>query len=244
MTGLRIAPQLGVLGKRLERLKRTMSASEFKPELATYAKRTLEDCVRTTPVRSEAIITKAQATQYDHRVNYIPSVHTLHNPTLIVNDTGEHWIYVNEKWYNGEWHLPDEVYAAYQELLIERERRMQTSRSEFINERKQARFLYRRSWYQVAQSLGLALSVGAAIINSRTRKKPPKEPPKAYGQWRGGAKVLSVVIRNVFLDIRTKYWNGNGKQILAQAQAKNRAAFIKACSDKAKREISAARQIR
>ena len=242
MTGLRIDTAVGTLSKRLAALRQKTQASNFRPELERFTKRTLEDCIKTTPVRSEALITRAQAKQYKNRVNYIPSVHSLENPSLIVNDKGEEWIFMDAKWYRSDWRLPAPVFAAYSELSVERQRRMRTSQATFIEERKQARFLYQRSWYQVAQSLGLTISVAAAIIASHTRKKPAKEPLRAYGQFRGGGRVMSVVIQNPFLDQPGKYWKGNGKQILAQATAKNRKQFLKECEDKAKREVSAARK--
>lgn len=243
MTGLRVDVATGILRKRLAVLKQSLSASEFRPEVADFASRTLQDCIATTPVRSEALIAKNQRTQYVHRVNFIPSYFELVDPSLRVNEMGQQWVYTQGKWYlASEWRLPDEVFAAYQMLTDERDRRLSTIESEFIAERKQVRFLYQRSWYQVAQSLGLAISVAAAIIASHTRRKPAKEPPKAFGQWRGGGKVLSVVIQNPFLDQPGKYWKGNGKQILAQATARNRPRFIKACEDRTKRAISAARR--
>lgn len=243
MTGLRIAPQIGVLGRRMQRLKRSVRADEFRPELARHTKRVLDDCVKATPVRNEALITRAQVKQYEHRINYIPSVHTLSDPSLIVNDQGQPWVYMGGKWYLATNNMPPQVYGAYQQLNAERNRRIQTTQSDFVAQRKQARFLYQRSWWQVGQSLGLVVSVAAAVIASHTRRKPAKEPPKSYGQWRGGTKVLSVVIFNRFLDIVTKYWpSGNGKQILAQSNAKNLPRLRKECADKVKREISAARR--
>lgn len=244
MTGLRLDTAVGTLRKRLAKLQTSTSASSFRPELEKFAKNTLNDCIIATPVRSETLIAKAQHIQYEHRINFIPSYHDLLDPSLRVNSTtGEAWIYCNAKWYNASWRLPDEVFSAFADLNQERERRLGTIESDFIEQRKQARFLYQRSWWQVGQSLGLALSVGAANTASHTRRKPPKTPPAAYGQWRGGKTVLSVVIVNKFLDVVTAYWpSGNGKQILAQATAKNRPAFYKSVEDKVKREISAARR--
>jgi hypothetical protein len=242
MTGLRLDTAIGTISKRLATLRGKLSASSFKPELERFTARTLSDCIAATPVRNEALITRNQQQQYRNRINYIPSVHTLENPSLIVNEQGESWVFVDDKWYNSEWRLPARVFAAFSELNEERNRRIQTTQAQFINERKQARFLYQRSWWQVAQSLGLTISVAAAVVASHTRRKPAKEPMKAYGQWRGGGRVLSVVIVNKFLDAVGKYWKGNGKAILAQATARNRARFLKECEDKVKREISAARQ--
>lgn len=243
MTGLRLDKALGVLGKRLGKLKASTSALEFRTEVAEFTRKTLVDCIQATPVRNEGLIQSAQIKQYRNRINYIPSVHTLENPTLIVNEMGQEWVYSNGKWYNAsEWKLPNDVLAAYEELSQERSRRIDTAQGEFIAERKQSRFLYQRSWWQVAQSLGLSVIASAAIIASRTRRNPPKEPPKAYGQWRGGKNTLTVIIYNMFLSVAGKYWNGNGKAILAQATAKNRPSFLKAVNDKVKRKISASRR--
>lgn len=244
MTGLRLDTVTGVLGKRIAALKQSTQASNFRPELERHVSRVLTDCIASTPARPEAKITAAQHNQYRSRINAIPSVHTLTDPALRVNDVGEEWIYNAGKWYRSDWHLPDEVFAAYQALAEERARRMATVESEFISNRLQARWLYQRSWWQVAKSLGIALGVAAQIIASHTRRKPAKEPPKGYGQWRGGKSVLSVTIRNPFLDTAGRYWNGNGQQILAQATAKNLPRFQKEVNDKIKRDISAARQIK
>lgn len=237
MTGLRLDTVTGVLGKRIAALKQSTQASNFRPELERHVGRVLTDCIASTPARPEAKITAAQHNQYRARINAIPSVHTLTDPALRVNDVGEEWIYNAGKWYRSDWHLPDEVFSAYQALAEERARRMATVESEFIANRLQARWLYQRSWWQVAKSLGIALGVAAQIIASHTRMKPAKEPPKGYGQWRGGGRVLSVVIRFTFLDTKTAYWIGNGEQILKQADAKNRPRLLKEVNDKIKREI-------
>jgi len=241
-TGLRLDTAIGTLRKRLGNLKQSCQASEFRSELERFARDTLKDCIAATPVRNEALIVANQRKQYRKRVDFIPSAHELIDPSLRVNENGEPWIYTQGKWYNGNWHLPDEVFAAFAMLDQERQRRMATIEATFINERKQARFLYQRSWWQVANSLGLSLSVSAAIISSHSRHNPKKEPTKAYGQWRGGMRVLSVVIVNTFLDVAGKYWKGNGKAILKQATAKNYPSFIKRVNDKVKRKISLARQ--
>lgn len=240
-TGLRLP--IDTLRRRFAKLKDSTRAEDFRPELARFATATLKDCIATTPVRSDALIARNQVVQYHHRVNYIPSFHTLNDPTLIHNEQEEDWIYYGGKWYNGAWDLPSDVYAAYQELWQERQRRLSTAQGEFVDERKQARFLYQRSWWQVMQSLGLSASVAAAISASRTRRKPAKEPSRGYGQWRGGKNVLTILIVNTFLDVKGKYWQGNGKAILAQATAKNKTRFFKECGDKVKREIATARRV-
>jgi len=240
MTGLRINTEK--LRKRLRAFADKSKAEDFRPELVRFASRTLADCIQATPVRALSVIEANQRKQYERRINYIPSYHELEDPSLIVNDQGEEWIYAFGKWYNAQWNLKDEVWGAYMDLAQERARRMATLQSDFVNGRAQARFLFQRSWWQVAQSLGIALSVAAAIIDSRSRKKPAKAPSKAYGQWRGGKSALSIVIFNPFLSIAGKYWKGNGKSILDQATVKNRARFYKECSDKMKRSIAEARR--
>lgn len=243
-TGLRLDSVTGTLGRRIAALRGKLTANSFRPELERFTIRTLQDCIAATPARSEGKITTAQRRQYRNRINAIPSVHELTDPALRVNDMGEEWVYSSGKWYNAVWHLPEDVWAAYQMLSEERMQRMATLESEFIANRVQARWLYKRSWYQVALSLGLSIAASAQIVASRTRRKPAVAPPKAYGQWRGGKSVLSVVIRNPFLEEKGKYNPGNGDQILARATAKNLPRFQKECNDKVKREISAARQIK
>lgn len=243
MTGLRLDTAVGTLRKRLAKLQTSTSASSFRPELEKFAKNTLNDCIIATPIRSEALIAKNQHIQYAHRVDYIPSYHDLLDPSLRINqNTGEAWIYCGGKWYNANWHLPDYVYTAFLDLNEERERRLATYESEFIAERKQARFLYIKSWVQVAQSIGLGTAGGSSILSSHSRHNPLSEPIKGYGQWVKDAKSLTLFIVNKFLEIKTRYWIGNGKQILAQSTAKNRPAFYKSVEDKVKREISAARR--
>jgi len=192
-TGLRLDAAIGTLRKRLAKLDRDTRAIEFRPELERFTAATLNDAIKATPVRSEALITKNQAVQYHHRINYIPSYHSQTDPSLIVNDQGEGWILCDGKWYRSDWNLPMNVWAAFQELNAERDRRMSTIQTEFIAERKQARWLYRKSWVQVARSLGFGSDGGSAITSAHSRHEPKKEPPKGYGQWRGGKNTLSVV---------------------------------------------------
>lgn len=242
MTGLRIDTAVAKIQKRLAKLKQDSRAEMFRPELERFAQRVLTNCVVDTPVRDEALIASNQAIQYRHRVNYIPSVHELSDPSLIVNEQGQFWIFYGGKWYNGDHRLPIEVWGAFEELNQERNRRLETTQGDFINERKQARFLYQKSWNQVAQSLGLSIGVSTEVINSHSRANPPREPLRGYGQWRGGQQILSVVIFNPFLDEDGQYWKGNGRQILAQSIAKERVRFYKDVNDKISRLISAARQ--
>lgn len=243
MTGLRVDLATKKIADRLQRVQRNCTANDFRPEVERHVGRVLADCIQATPVRDEALITKNQLVQYHHRIDYIPSFHELLNPTLIVNEVGDTWMFFNDNWYKiHEWKLPPQIYGIAQELIAERTRRLSTSQGDFVNMRKQARFLYQRSWWQVAQSLGVAFAVASAIIDSHTRKVPAKAPPKAFGQWRGGLKVLSVVIFNPFLDQVTKYWKGEGKQIRDRAIAKSEPRFIRDCHAKITREIVAARR--
>ena len=210
--------------RKFAKVRRAISANAFRVELMEFVRKSLNTAAQTTPVREASLIRANQSKQYDHRINYIPSYHTLENPSLIVNDMGEHWIYSGGKWYNGAWHLPDEVFSEYQDLLSERERRMQTNRQAFINSRSAARFLYRDSWSEVAESLGLP----AMTRKGRSRRNPPKAPPRGYGQIRGGKDVLSVDIRNPFLEQPSQYKSFSGRVILQAAMNKHRNEFEKA----------------
>lgn len=247
-SGLRLDTAISTIKRRLAKLDRACEAREFRPELERFATATLKTCIAMTPERNPAKIAMAQGKQYRNRVDYIPSVHTQSDPMLIVNEEGQPWVKFSGRWYLATNHMPAGAWGAYQQLNAERQRRLQTARGAFIAHRMQARFLYQRSWYQVAQSLGLMFAVVAAISSSRTRRKPAVEPPRGYGQWRGGKTVLSISIVNRFLDVATNAWmitwRGNGKQILAEAAAKNRPRFIKDVNDKVKREISAARRVK
>jgi hypothetical protein len=53
-------------------------------------------------------------------------------------------------------------------------------------------------------------------------------PPKAYGQVRGGKNVIAIVVSNPFLEQQSRYKDFSGKQILAQAQAKHVGAYQRA----------------
>lgn len=219
------------LRRRLARGSAKLRADSMRAQLMEFARKVLTTAAQITPVRDAQLIRKNQETQYDHRINYIPSYHTLENPSLIVNQAGEHWIYAEGKWYRGDWHLPDEVYGAYQDLLSERERRMKTNRQAFANSRSRARYLYKRSWAQVGESLGLQIPVGDAS-KAESRRQPPKQPPRGYGQVRGGKDVLSLDIRNPFLETESRYKSFTGRAILATAMNRHRAEFLKS-TDKA-----------
>lgn len=223
MTGFRIvSPLLSVIAG----LKVNPRASDFAPETRRFLSRTLTTCVSLTPARSLATIRAAQRKQYANRVNYIPSVHDLLDPTLIVKSDGTQWLYAGQKWYRPDvWQLSDDVWNTYQSLLSERERRLETEESDFIEHRAQARFLYKKSWVEVGQSAGVSVNASGAVRQSETRRDPPKDPPKGYAQIRGGNTVYSIVVYNPFLEQDSRYKPFSGKTILAQAMAQHQAQF-------------------
>lgn len=237
MTGLQF--DLRAMQKSYERKFSRVTADAFRPEVARFTKRTLQTAIRLTPIRSLATIAAAQRKQYASRINYITSIHELIDPTLIVKD-GVEWLYANGRWWAASyWNLPAEIETIHQELLSERDRRLQTSEGDFIAARAQARFLYQRSWWQAGQSLGINVTgVMPEIIASHSRHNPPEDPPKAYGQWRGGKYILSVVIVNPFLEQESKYKPFSGKDILAQATAQNTPAFLSEVESKLERLIA------
>lgn len=237
MTGLRF--DLRAMQKAYERKFSKVQAGAFRTEVARFTKRVLQTSIRLTPVRSLATITAAQRRQYANRINYITSVHELIDPTLIVKD-GIEWLYANGRWWAATYrHLPDEIETIHQELLAERDRRLQTSEGDFIAARAQARFLYQRSWWQAGQSLGINVTgVAPEVIASHSRHNPPQDPPKAYGQWRGGKYVISVVIQNPFLEQDSEYKPFSGKAILAQATQIEQPAFMAEVESKLARLIA------
>jgi hypothetical protein len=225
--------------RKLQRVKKSIRANDFRAQLMDYLRKTLTTAAQITPERNATLIRSNQTIQYAHRINYIPSYHELTDPMLIVNDAGEHWIHCNGDWYRGDWRLPDEVYAAYQDLLGERDRRMQTPRQSFINERSQARFLYKKSWWEVGKSVGLDIPAGQAV-KSFSRHNPRKEPPKGYAQIRGGKDKLAVDVRNPFLEEPSQYKSFSGRAILAQAANRHRPAFQKALGVDIRKKVKSA----
>lgn len=231
MTGLRLS--LRAMQSAFEQKLSRVQASAFRDQVARFAKRTLQTAIELTPARDLALIQENQRKQYANRVGYIPSVHSLEDPTLIVKD-GVHWLYCNSRWWPASYrNLPDEIDGIYHELLSEHERRMQTSEGDFIAMRAQARMLYKKSWWQVGQSLSINVTgAGQEIRNAHSRHNPPKAPPKAYGQWRGGKYVISVVITNSFLEQESRYKPFSGKDILTKATEINRVVFDRECAEK------------
>ena len=199
------------LDAKIRKALADVRAEVFRPQLAEWTRRGLALASRNTPVRDLATIRRNQAQQYKFRCNYIPSAHDLEDPSLRVYDDGNEMLYWHGKWYSCAGRIPDEAWAAYQALSSERQRRIGTAEQDFIAERAQARFLYRKSWGQVASSLGLRIPQAASVASSHSRHNPPENPPRGYGQWRGGKTVISVVIYNPFLqedNPRYKPWDG------------------------------------
>lgn len=211
------------------RLKKKLQAKirleTFKPLLMDFVRKSLTTASKLTPSREYQLIKTAQNRQYNNRINTIPNYHVLQNPSLVVKGN-IHWVVWNGKWYNATaWKLPDEVWGMYQSLLTERQRRMQTSRQDFIANRAQARFLYKRSWTECGASIGLVIKVAANVQKSITRRKPAKDPDKGYAQIRGGKKILSVVIFNPFVQEQTAYWINDGAQYLQEAMQQHKSNF-------------------
>lgn len=99
------------------------------------------------------------------------------------------------------------------------------TRPQFLAGRAPARFLYKASWGQLARSIGLTIPESQQVKNARTRRKPEVQPPKAYGQIRGGKKVFTVVMHNPFLNIPSRYKDFTGEEIISEAQKKHEKQF-------------------
>lgn len=241
-SGLRIDARK--LVNKIQKNLGRVQASDFRPELMRHTRRVLATAIKETPLRNESVIRSAQGFQYDARVDYIPSVHELVDPSLVVKED-VYWLYANGQWWAASYReLPDEINEILNELITERDRRLTTSVSSFVAERAQARFLYHKSWWQVSESVGAGLSVDSSISSAHSRPYhlPSGEPPRAYGQVRGGKHVLSVVVYNPFLDTPTKYWRKvSGKQILSAAEKTNHSQFIREVNQKMGRFLAGAR---
>jgi hypothetical protein len=103
----------------------------------------------------------------------------------------------------------------------------------------QARFLYRKSWSQVGESLGLSIIAAAQVKTSLTRRKPPHDPPRGYAQIRGGKTVLNVLIYNPFLNTESDYKDFDAADILDPAIARHRPAFVAAVERRLQRALYA-----
>lgn len=225
--------------RKLAEAKAEIQAEHFRPELMDFTRKSLGTASRLTPVRNYQLIRRNQSKQYNRRINYIPTAHTLTDPALRVNDS-DHWLYSGGRWYNASrWNLAPNQWAQYQALNQERERRIQTTRAAFIKERAQARFLYRKSWSQVAESLGLSISVPGSVKASHSRHNPPTEPHRAFGQIRGGKLVLSVVVFNPLLEEPSRYKNWTGREIIDRAMTQHDPQFQRRFSSKLKRTLFA-----
>lgn len=204
-----------------------IQASEFKTEVLEFTRKSLNTAQGLTPTRDYSLIRRNQLKQYSDRINCIPTSHELIDPSLRIDPrTKKHWLYFAGKWWNAsEWRLPDAAFSAYGPLLAEHQRRIATTQATFIRERAQARFLYRKTWSQAAESLGLQVSTSSDVRDAHTRRKPAKAPPRGYGQQHGGGKVFSVSISNPFLKIPSRYKDFDGEQIMEQAMARHRGEY-------------------
>ena len=117
------------------------------------------------------------------------------------------------------------------------------SEAQFVKERSQARFLYRKSWKQCADSVRLRVSASAAVSSSVTRRRPAVNPPRGFAQWRGGGRVLSLTIFNPFLNQPSRFKDFNATQIINKALAKHRPKFKRDIENRIRREIYAASRI-
>ncbi len=226
--------------KLMEAKKRRISASSFRPQFEEFVGRSLTIAANECPVRDVALINAAQAKQYDDRVNYIPSIHWPDaDPRMIVNQTGEKWVFVSGKWYNSAWNLRPEVYAAFTELDAERERRLETPKEAFIANRAQARFLYVQQFLLIGRALGVrVVSAVSGAPASHSRRQPPKAPPRPNARFQGGKEVLSVVIVAPFLSTQTKYFEGRGLELLKSASDRERPRFLKRMQEEIIRRLS------
>lgn len=106
----------------------------------------------------------------------------------------------------------------------------------FIEERAQARFLYKKSWYQCAQSARLNVRVSREVARSVTRRRNPvQQPPRGYAQWRGGSGVVSLVIYNPFLEQPSSYKKFTGKEILTRASSRFKGQFNRDVNNRIRR---------
>lgn len=224
MTGFRVkAPILKAFAEM-----RKISANDFSPELNRFLQKCLAEAYRNTPVREAALINRNQRKQYKRRLNYIPSMYDKSNSVLIFNDENEQWLRVDGQWYRPDiWHLPDNVYQIYQDLLAERMRRdlNPSTQTEFIRERSQARFLYKKSWKEIADSAGVPLRVSQSVANAHSRHNPPKRPPRGYVRKVGGKNTLSIIVYNPLLEQNSRYKVFSGKTLINSAMRLHRPQF-------------------
>lgn len=113
------------------------------------------------------------------------------------------------------------------------------NRKQFLAKRAPARYLYRRTWGQVAESLGTTIPQSQGVKNAKSRRDPVKPPPRAYGQVRGGKNRLSVTIHNPLLVEPSKYIKFDPRKIINDALKKHEKNFNSRCRRKLKRLIYA-----
>lgn len=235
MTGYRVqAPIL----KAFDQMRK-ITANDFSPELNRFLKNSLQEAMRNTPVRDLKLINKNQKREYFRRLNYVPSFFDHSSTTLIFNDHGEQWMRMNGTWYRPDiWDLPDNVYEVYQLLLAERMRRdTSVNEVDFKRERAQARYLYKRSWWEIGQSAGVNVRASQSVIASHSRHNPPKAPPKGYVRRVGGKNTLSIIVYNPFLEQQSRYKFFTGKQLIDAAMNKYRPTFKRDLSFKSTKLI-------
>jgi hypothetical protein len=219
--------------------KKRVSAASFRPQMEKFVSRALAVAAANCPTRDLALIQAAQSKQYDNRANYIPSIHDdTADPRLIVKEDVS-WLFSRGRWFRVPGQvMPDEDWANYAMLDAERNRRLETPKAAFIANRAQARFLYVQQFWLIARSLGVRAPIAGEAIASHSRRQPPKAPPRPNARWQGGKDVLAAVISAPFLSTATAYWQGNGLDILRDASAAERPAFVKAVRDEMIKRLS------
>jgi len=224
LNGLRI--DVSQLRRKLTTIQKEVRAEQFRPDILKYVGVVLNTAVKTTPARSLSLIQAAQRSQYDNRINYIPSVHELRDPTLIVKPDGM-WLYCSGKWWKpNSWNVPPDVWSTFERLLSEHLRRMETSKEDFVAHRAQARMLYKLSWVQCGQSIGIEVNAPSGVTSATSRRQPPKAPPRGYAQIRGGQNVISVVIYNPFINDDSTYRDWDGEEIIQSALELHKPAHL------------------
>lgn len=204
-----------------------IKAEEFNSELVDWVRRSLNDAVKLTPAREYSLIRKNQSREYDKRVNCIPDSHSLPDPSLRIRGR-QHWLFFSGKWWNAsDWKLPADAWTAYHSLLAEHERRLEYSKSAFIRDRAQARFLYKKTWVEVGQSIGVKVNAGEKIQSATTRRKPKQNPPRGYGRTQGVKLKHTIVIMNPLLKIPSKYIKFDAGEIMRTASEKHAERFQK-----------------
>ena len=231
MSAVKFSLNMSGLNKKLAKIA-AFKGAEFEPEVTNYARMSLTTAARMTPVREYATIKENQEWQWLARVNCIPSSHKLVHPSLRVNENGEHWVYFHGKWFNAANRMPADVYSAYVNLLEERTRRLSVGKMKFINARAQARFLYRKSWSQAAESLGISIPTSAGVRKAVTRRKPKQDPPRAFGRRFARNDSHTISVSNPFLEQESRYKPFSGKQIFREAAIKHQRTFMREVSRK------------